>query len=57
MGSVIESSLSSAESGYLFDSRASGAGQRFDVLSARTGPPIVVMNWAPATGAGPVRSG
>ena len=35
---VIEPSLSSAESGYLFDNRASEAGQRFDSLSALFNP-------------------
>jgi hypothetical protein len=33
MGSVIEPSLSSADSGYPLDNRASEAGQRFDSLA------------------------
>jgi SAM-dependent methyltransferase len=38
MGLVTESSLSSADGGYLLDNRASDAGQRFDSLSALFNP-------------------
>src|SRR4051794_14498809 len=38
MGSVSEPSLSSAESGYLFDNSASEAGQRFDSLAELFNP-------------------
>jgi SAM-dependent methyltransferase len=38
MGSVAEPSLSSAASGYLFDNRASQAGQRFDSLAELFNP-------------------
>ena len=38
MGPVTDPSLSSADSGYLFDNRASEAGQRFDSLAALFNP-------------------
>jgi SAM-dependent methyltransferase len=38
MGSVTEPSLSSADSGYLFDNRASEAGERFDSLAELFNP-------------------